>query len=120
ARAQLWDCIPSVSDDATGATFNQVTEAGSMGVGVGDSVVHLDSVRDRIESITSSLVRTNWTLLESQHVNVIEGTGRLVDPHTVVATLADGSEETIEADAILVSTGAAHPGLGRSPTACGC
>ena len=35
----------------------------------------------------------------------IEGTGRLVDPHTVVATLADGSEETIEADAILVSTG---------------
>ncbi len=103
--ANLWDCIPSKAMIATGATFNQVAEAGSMGVGVGDTEVHLDSVRDRIEAITGSLAKSNRTLLDSQNVNVIEGTGRLVDPHTVVATLADGTEQTIEADAVLVSTG---------------
>ncbi|MBK6310381.1 MAG: FAD-dependent oxidoreductase [Candidatus Microthrix sp.] len=36
-RRSAVDCIPSKAMIATGATFNQVTEAGSMGVGVGDS-----------------------------------------------------------------------------------
>ena len=103
--ANLWDCIPSKAMIATGATFNQVDEAGSMGVDVADASVHLDSVRQRIEAITTSLAKSNRTLLESQHVNLVEGTGRLVDPHTVVASLADGTEVTIEADAVLVSTG---------------
>lgn len=35
--ANLWDCIPSKAMIATGATFNQVDEAGSMGVDVADA-----------------------------------------------------------------------------------
>ena len=102
--ANLWDCIPSKAMIVTGGELNQMRSSAGMGLESMDPQVDLGALRARIEVITAQLEGSNRQLLESQSVNVVSGTGRLVDDHTVVATTASG-EQTFSADAILVSTG---------------
>jgi len=102
--ANLWDCVPSKAMIATGATYGNIAAAADMGIVAETPVVDLDGLRERIGSIVHKLGSSTLELLESQGVRIIEGTGRLADAHTVIATTAQG-DEAIEADAILVSTG---------------
>jgi dihydrolipoamide dehydrogenase len=102
--AHLWDCIPSKAMIATGSALNQVNASEQMGLT--DVVAHLDfdGLRDRIRSIEDRLEGSVSTLLESQGVRVLRGTGRLTGPHEVVAETADG-EVRLHADAVLLATG---------------
>jgi dihydrolipoamide dehydrogenase len=102
--ANLWDCVPSKAMIATGGALDQITEAAGMGLGVATPTVDLDALRERVTAITSRLEANNRQLLESQGVELVRGTGRLVDAHTVVATTEEG-ERSFTADAVLVATG---------------
>jgi len=102
--ANLWDCVPSKAMIVTGGALNQIRDSADMGLGVQEPLVDLDSLRERISSITTRLETSNRRLLESQGVNLVRGTGRLADDHTVVATTDEG-ELSFPADAIMVSTG---------------
>ena len=102
--ANLWDCVPSKAMIVTGGVLNQIRESADMGLGVQAPAVDLDALRERISSITTRLESSNRRLLESQGVNLVRGTGRLVDDHTVIAT-TDQGELTFPADAVMVSTG---------------
>ena len=102
--AHLWDCIPSKAMIATGSALNMIDRSEDMGLT--DVKVHLDfgALRQRIGSIEDRLEASVTTLLESQDVRVLRGTGRLVGPNEVVADTADG-EVSIHADAVLLATG---------------
>jgi len=102
--ANLWDCIPSKAMIVTGGELNQIRSSAGMGLESMDPHVDIDALRSRISVMTAKLESSNRSLLQSQNVNLVSGTGRLVDDHTVVATTEDG-EQTFSADAILVSTG---------------
>ncbi len=102
--AHLWDCVPSKAMIATGGRLDSIEQSTGMGLQVATATVDLESVRARISGITERLERHNRTLLESQGVRLVQGTGRLADDHTVVASTEDG-ELTFPADAIMVSTG---------------
>jgi pyruvate/2-oxoglutarate dehydrogenase complex dihydrolipoamide dehydrogenase (E3) component len=102
--ANLWDCVPSKAMIATGGALEQINAAGGMGLGVATPTVDLDALKTRIGEITSRLEHNVRQLLESQGVELVRGTGRLVDDHTVVADTAEG-ERTFPADAIMVATG---------------
>ena len=102
--AHLWDCVPSKAMIATGGRLDTIEDSNGMGLRVTDASVDLEAVRERIARITDRLEHHNRTLLESQGVALVRGTGRLLDDHTVVATTEAG-ELTFEADAIMVSTG---------------
>jgi len=102
--ANLWDCVPSKAMIVTGGALNQIRDSADMGLGVQHPEIDLDSLRERISSITSRLELSNRRLLESQGVNLVRGTGRLVDDRTVVATTDEG-DLSFTGDAILVSTG---------------
>ena len=102
--AHLWDCVPSKAMIATGGMLNTFTGAGGMGLRSADSAVDLTALRSRISELTQRLEQSGRELLESQQVELVRGSGRMVDAHTVVASTAEG-ERTFEADAILVSTG---------------
>lgn len=102
--AHLWDCVPSKAMIATGGRLDAIEESTGMGLQVPAATVDLERVRERIQGITERLERQNRTLLDSQGVDLVRGSGRLVDAHTVVATTEDG-ERTFEADAVMVSTG---------------
>ncbi len=102
--AHLWDCIPSKAMIATGSALNFINRSEQMGLTDVKAQLDFAALRDRIQSIEDRLESSASTLLRSQGVRVLEGTGRLVGPHEVVADTADG-EISLEADAILLSTG---------------
>ncbi len=102
--AHLWDCVPSKAMIATGGRLDSIEESMGMGLEVAGATVDLEAVRARIQGITTRLEHHNRTLLESQGVTLIRGTGRLTDAHTVVAA-TDSGELTFTADAIMISTG---------------
>ncbi len=102
--AHLWDCIPSKAMIATGSALGNINASEQMGLTDVTAQLDFDALRDRISSIEDRLRSSVTTLLESQGVQVIRGTGRLVGPYEVAVDTADG-EQRLHADAILLSTG---------------
>ena len=101
--AHLWDCIPSKALIATGGELAELQRAHTMGIAA-EGHLDIDALRERVQSIESRVQQSIESLLTSQGVRMIRGTGRLTGPRCVVATTAAGDEE-IEADFVLVSTG---------------
>ena len=103
--AHLWDCIPSKAMIATGDALNQLRRAPDMGLAEVHASLDFDALRARIVRIEDRLEDAVSDLLRSQGVRLIAGTGRLVGSHEVAVTGADGSDEVIEADTIVLATG---------------
>src|SRR5688500_6440319 len=103
--AHLWDCIPSKAMIATGGVIDLTRRAPVMGLAPLHAQLDFEALKARIAGIETRLNASVRELLESQGVRIIEGTGRLVGPHSVEATSADGTVHTLEADAVLLSTG---------------
>jgi NAD(P)H dehydrogenase (quinone) len=102
--AHLWDCIPSKAMIATGGALSQINQASGMGITVASAHLDFESLRERITTIQDKLRSSVCTLLDSQGVQMLEGTGRLKGPHEVVVETAEGLVE-LDADVILLSTG---------------
>ena len=101
--AHLWDCIPSKALIATGGELGELSRAQAMGLQA-EGVLDVDALQHRIESIEGRLRESVMETLASQRVRLIEGTGRLVDAHTVAVESASGTER-IPADFVVVATG---------------
>jgi dihydrolipoamide dehydrogenase len=101
--AHLWDCIPSKALIATGGELAELTRAHEMGLQA-EGALDVDALKSRIGSIEGRLRESLKEQLVSQGVRVINGTGRFVDPHTVVVESSEGSE-TLEADFVVLATG---------------
>jgi len=102
--AHLWDCIPSKTMIATGGAMSFTRRIEGMGLAHQEANLDIEAQRRRIQEIEAHLNGQVTTLLESQGVRILHGTGRLKGPHEVVADTDYGTEE-IDADAILISTG---------------
>ena len=102
--ANLWDCIPSKAMIAAGGVMSFVSRATGMGLDPVTPTMDLDGLREYIESTQRQLHDSLSQMLESQGVEIVEGTGSLAGPHEVVAETADGRRE-ITADVIVLSTG---------------
>lgn len=103
--AHLWDCIPSKAMIATGEALTFLGRAQRMGLTTSDATIDPEALRARIMGIEDRLQTSVTSLLESQGVRMIRGTGRLTGPHTVVASTESEGEITLEADVIVLSTG---------------
>jgi len=119
--ANLRDCVPSKAMIATGGAMADLGRMERMGLGDLQASLDLAGLGDRIDGITRHLRDSTTAILESQGVNLIRGTGRLVDPHTVEVarvcgpvdrgsgrTGGDGDRglpQLLHADAVLISTG---------------
>ncbi len=103
--AHLWDCIPSKAMIATGGAMTEMRRAAGMGLKQVHAQPDFDALRTRIAAIEDRLERSVTSLLESQGVRLLGGTGRLVGSHQVEVTSAEGVSEVVEADTIVLSTG---------------
>jgi dihydrolipoamide dehydrogenase len=89
--------------------MDEVVDSRALGVRFpGDIDVALDVVNDRVRSLAAAQSHDVARHLEQDGVRVIVGAARLNGPGQVVATAQDGSREVLQADAILLATGA-HP-----------
>jgi pyruvate/2-oxoglutarate dehydrogenase complex dihydrolipoamide dehydrogenase (E3) component len=112
--AVLTDCVPSKALISTADFMSQFETASELGVHledhegdeVTDSVAELTAVNRRVLALAAAQSRDIGARLAADGVTVLAGTGRLVAPGQVVATLADGSTQTLSADVVLIATGA--------------
>ncbi len=102
--AHLWDCIPSKSMIATGGALSFSQRIEGMGLASAAAGVDMGNLASRIEGITERMRANTTSILESQGVRIMRGTGRLTGEHTAVVDGVDGTE-TVEFDAALLCTG---------------
>lgn len=102
--AHLRDCIPSKAMIATGSALATINDAQRMGLTDVSASLDFDALRHRIATIGARLEASTTSLLESQGVTLLKGTGRLVGPHQVAAETVDGVVE-LDADVVLLATG---------------
>jgi NAD(P)H dehydrogenase (quinone) len=112
--AVLTDCVPSKTLIATAELMTDVSGAAELGVSFqdheGDAAttirVDLARVNARVKQLAADQSGDIGRRLAKEDVTVVHGRGRLDGPNRVVAALADGTEQVLEADAVLVATGA--------------
>jgi pyruvate/2-oxoglutarate dehydrogenase complex dihydrolipoamide dehydrogenase (E3) component len=113
--AVLTDCVPSKTLIATAEVMADVSDAGELGLVFEDHEsdaattirVDLARVNSRVLKLASDQSADIATRLAKEGVTVISGRGRLDGSECVVATEPDGTSHRLEADAVLVATGAA-------------
>jgi NAD(P)H dehydrogenase (quinone) len=101
----LTDCVPSKTLIATSGTMAALDGSAALGIrlnSAGNGVL-LDAPRlyARVRSLARAQSADVASRLSAEGVKVIAGTGRLVGPRTVAV-----GDTTIEADAVLIATGA--------------
>ncbi|GHG44556.1 NAD(P)H-quinone dehydrogenase [Flavimobilis marinus] len=108
--AVLTDVVPSKTLIATADWMTIAARAGDLGISFGAGApqprVDLEAVNTRVMALAAAQSADIRARLEREGVRQIVGTGRVTSPSTVVATAPDGTETTLEAEAILVAVGA--------------
>ena len=102
--AHLWDCIPSKTMIATGGAIAFTRRIQGMGLEQQEAEVDIPALTDRITNIQDRLQHNTTQLLESQGVTLLRGSARLLGPHEVEVTTAEGTR-VLPADAVLIATG---------------
>jgi dihydrolipoamide dehydrogenase len=110
----LTDCVPSKTLIATAELMADMGGSAELGVIAidhqGDAASHLavdlGVVNARVKQLAADQSRDIASRLAREGVRVIRARGRLDGPQRVVATTTEGAEHTVEADAVLVATGA--------------
>jgi pyruvate/2-oxoglutarate dehydrogenase complex dihydrolipoamide dehydrogenase (E3) component len=103
--ANLWDCIPSKAMIATGALVSRARRAELLGLAPLTPAVDLKALAQRVAEVEARLVGSGTRQLESQGVRIVRGLARLTGPHGVAIDIDGEPSETIDADAVLLSTG---------------
>ncbi len=120
--AVLTDCVPSKTLIATADVMTTVQESRELGLRFAGhdaqsddgASVDLAVVNERVKKLAAQQSADISRRLDSEGVRIVRGTGRLDGPETVVAMTDDG-EERLDADVVLVATGA-HPRVLPSAT----
>ncbi|RNL78593.1 NAD(P)H-quinone dehydrogenase [Marmoricola solisilvae] len=112
--AVLTDCVPSKTLIATAELMTDMATAPELGIGLADPSsaaaqveVDLARVNARVLALAAEQSEDIGNRLEREGVRVVVGRGRLDGPERVVVTGEEGVIEEIDADAVLVATGAA-------------
>lgn len=103
----LTDCVPSKTLIATADLLVDVASSSQLGIN-GAASVFADSaaVNQRVKELALAQSADIRARLERDHVRIIHGHGRLDGPERVQVTHADGATETLDADVVLLATGA--------------
>ena len=110
--AVLTDCVPSKTLISTSNSLSRIGVAGGLGVrfdGVKnghEAEADLGAVNERILGLAAAQSYDIEERLETVGVRVCRGVGRLVSPARVSMQLASGTTEELDADVLLVATGA--------------
>ncbi|MGV9413304.1 NAD(P)H-quinone dehydrogenase [Nocardia sp. NPDC003693] len=110
----LWDCVPSKTFIASTGVRTDLRRARDLGITVHHSQaqVRLAEVNSRVKALAQAQSSDIKVKLQQAGVKIIAGYGELIDQapnlatHLVKATCADGQQQVIEAEVVLIATGA--------------
>jgi dihydrolipoamide dehydrogenase len=101
-----WGCIPTKSMIATAALYKKMQNAARWGIRLaGEVSVDWPAMMSRKDKIVDNLVKGIGDIFGQYGIDLVEGHGRLTDPHTLEVEKADGSGQTIEAKSTIIATG---------------
>ena len=103
----LSDCVPSKTFIATSEAMTAFSDADRVGVrAVGEVVTAVDEVNARVKALALAQSADILARLQREGVTVLQGAACLQDASHVEVTGADGSRSDVEADIVLLATGA--------------
>ncbi|CAJ1507982.1 NAD(P)H-quinone dehydrogenase [[Mycobacterium] holstebronense] len=110
----LWDCVPSKTFIASSGVRTELRRAPHLGFDIHftDAEIELDKIHERVKSLAAAQSADIRTQLLNSGVEVIAGHGELIDPeaglahHRVRVTEHDGGQRVLDADVVLIATGA--------------
>ncbi|MFI9535653.1 NAD(P)H-quinone dehydrogenase [Nocardia fusca] len=110
----LWDCVPSKTFIASTGVRTDLRRARNLGITLDPSQaeVRLPEVNERVKALALAQSSDIRSKLQAAGVRVLPGRGRLAGPgsgratHRVVVSFPVATEETIEAEVVLIATGA--------------
>ena len=107
-----WGCIPSKALLAVVELGDKVKKAADYGLTV-EGPVGYDPARmvARKNKVVEGLVKGIATLFKTWDIEHIDGTGELLDAKSLRVAKRDGTEVTVQADAIVIATGSSWPNL---------
>jgi dihydrolipoamide dehydrogenase len=119
----LFDCVPSKTLIASTGVRTDLRRAPQLGfdIDIEDAKISLPQIHDRVKTLAASQSTDIAEQLRGQGVRLISGRGELVDPvpgmakHSVRVTDLDGNEQVLDADVVLIATGASPRVLPASP-----
>ena len=111
--AVITDCVPSKTLIATAELMADMEEADELGLTIGAPGKHDDrlsvdlaTVNGRVKRLALAQSADIERRLTRENVRILAGRGRLDGPGKVAVVKLDGGSEVVEADAVLVATGA--------------
>lgn len=106
----LTDCVPSKTLIATARAMTSLAESPTLGVRYSDGQApgraDLATVDQRVKSLALAQSEDIGVRLAAEGVELVAGTARLTSPRHLDVTLPGGTHAEIEADVVLVATGA--------------
>jgi NAD(P)H dehydrogenase (quinone) len=110
----LWDCVPSKTFIASTGVRTELRRAPELGfsIEVDDAKISLRQIHQRVKSLAAAQSADVAASLCSAGVTLISGRGELVDDlpgmarHRIKVTTADGATSVLQADVLLIATGA--------------
>ena len=98
-------CIPTKSLLHSADLFREMKECGRFGLSAEAISFDMEKIQDRKTEVLDSLRSGIAMLLKKSKVDVITGSGMLVDAHTVEVSLPDGEKRKLDTEKILIATG---------------
>lgn len=117
-----WGCIPTKTMIGSVAALEQARHAAEFGLKAENVGFDFGAVMSRKDKVVKTLVGGVEALLGKSKVKYVRGKGKIVDPHTVEAALADGKTERLTTKSIIIATGSVPskvpiPGLDKGGAA---
>lgn len=101
-----WGCIPTKSIIASARAFENTKRLSEFGIHLnGEISPDINKIIERKNRIVSTQIKGIRSLLKSRGIKLIEGSGSIASPGRVVVKRAEGVEEHIDADRIILATG---------------
>ena len=104
--AVLTDVVPSKALIAVAEAATDTRGAGAIGVHTSDVSVDLEDVNSRLKKWAASQSADIENTISSSGIRVIHGTGKMLAENLIEATTLAGEVEQLEADIVLLATGA--------------
>lgn len=110
----LFDCVPSKTFIASTGIRTDMRRATDLGISLDPSsaTISLPQINSRVKNLAQAQSSDIRARLQSVGVQLLSGKAELIDPqigmaaHQVRATLATGEEKVLDADVVLIATGA--------------
>lgn len=110
-----WGCIPTKALLKSAQVFDYINHSDDYGISIKDAKVDFDGMVKRSRGVADGMSKGIAFLMKKNKIEVINGTGKLTGKGKINVTDDKGKASTVEADHIILATGARSRELPNIP-----